>query len=87
MGGQALNSTVDSGDVRVHCRLQFGYQSKAVAEKVTRSLRVDDATYITSTVDGRTLIAEAHADSLLALLHTVEDYLACLTVAEKVLSG
>ena len=73
--------------MKVQCRLQFGYPSKAVAEKVARSLRVDDAAYITSTVEGRTLIAEANADSLLALLHTLEDYLACLTVAEKVLRG
>ena len=87
MGRQALNSTVDSGAVRVQCRLQFAYRSKAVAEKVARSLRVDDAADITSTVEGRTLVADAHADSLGALLHTLEDYLACLTVAEKVLRG
>jgi len=87
MGGQALNSTVDCGVVKVHCRLQFGYPSKVVAEKVARSLRVDDAAYISSTVEGRTLTAESDAASILGLLHTLEDYLACLTVAEKVLRG
>lgn len=66
-------------------RLEFGYRSKAHAETVARSLRVDDDKYITTKVEGRRLVAEAEADSLLSLLHTLDDYLACVAVAEKIL--
>ena len=76
-----------AGSVKVHSRLEFPYRSKAQAETIARSLRVDDASYITTTVDGRTLVAEAEADSFLSLLLTLDDYLACVSVAEKVLRG
>ncbi|HTD81362.1 MAG TPA: KEOPS complex subunit Pcc1 [Thermoplasmata archaeon] len=76
-----------AGSVKVRARLEFPYRSKAQAETIARSLRVDDESYITTTVDGRTLVAEAEADSFLSLLHTLDDYLACVSVAEKVLRG
>src|SRR2546428_507651 len=73
--------------VRITCRLEFAYPSKARAEKVAKSLRVDDGTFIVTTVSGKTLIAEVNSDSFLRLLHTLEDYLSCLSVAEAVLRG
>ncbi len=72
--------------MRVSCRLEFPYPTQRDAELVARSLRVDDEkAYIATRVEGRTLVAEARADSPKGLLHTLEDYLACLAVAEKVL--
>ncbi len=73
--------------VRVTCRLELGYGTKKDAETVARSIRVDDDAYITTTVAGRTLVAEAGAESFRSLLHTLEDYLACVAVAEKLLRG
>jgi len=73
--------------VRIACRVEFSYPSKARAEKVARSLRVDDETFITTTVSGRTLIADIQSDSFLRVLHTLEDYLSCLSVAESILRG
>jgi len=73
--------------VRIRCRLEFTYPKHARAETVARSLRVDDEGHITTSVAGRRLVAEAEADSPLSLLHTLEDYLACLSVAERVLRG
>ena len=80
-----LNPRVDSRIVRVLCRLEFAYASKAQAEKVARSLQVDDDSFIRTNVSGKSLIAQAEAASFLSLLHTLEDYLACLSVAEGVL--
>ncbi len=72
--------------MRVSCRLEFPYPTKRDAELVARSLRVDDEKeHVTTGVEGRTLVAEARADSLKGLLRTLEDYLACLAAAEKVL--
>jgi len=48
---------------------------------------VDDGTFIVTTVSGKTLIAEVNSDTFLRLLHTLEDYLSCLSVAEGVLRG
>jgi hypothetical protein len=86
MDREALTRAPDGGAVRVSCRLEFPYPTKRDAELVARSLKVDDeAEYITTTLEGKTLVAEAEADTFKGLLHTLEDYLACLAVAEKVL--
>ena len=73
--------------MQASCRLELAYGSKKQADLVARSLKVDDETYITTRVEGRTLVAEAHADSFRSLLHTLEDYLACIAVAERLLRG
>jgi len=86
-GRESLNPSADGGSMKVRCRLEFGFPSAAKAESAARSVRVDDETYIRTSVEGRALIAEAEADSILGLLHTIDDYLACLAVAEKVLRG
>ena len=68
-------------------RLDLGYKTKRDAETVARSIRVDDDAYIATRVAGRTLVAEAGAGAFRSLLHTLEDYLACVAVAEKLLRG
>ena len=73
--------------MKVQCRLEFAYSSKAEAENVAKSLKVDDESWIRTKVAGRTLVADAKAESFMSLLHTLEDYLACLAVAERVLRG
>ncbi len=86
MDREALTRAAVRGAVRVSCRLEFPYATRREAERVARSLKVDDEeAYIATKVEGRTLVAEATANSLRGLLHTLEDYLACLAVAERVL--
>ena len=62
-------------------RVEFG--SPEVARAVVEALRVDDAQFIRSRLEGSALVAEAEAASPGSLLHTLDDYLACLTAAEK----
>ncbi|MFQ6013600.1 MAG: KEOPS complex subunit Pcc1 [Thermoplasmata archaeon] len=70
---------------RVTCRLEFRYASQDEAEKVLLAVERDNAPYITARVEGEILISEAEAHSIASLVHTLEDYLANLSVAEKVL--
>ena len=70
--------------VRVSARLTLRYGSRAEAERVDRATRVDHGGFLRSRVAGSAIEAEAAADAPLALLHTLEDYLACVSVAEKV---
>lgn len=71
--------------VRVHCRLEFRYASEDEAQKVLQAVERENAPYVAAHVQGDTLISEAEARSLASLVHTLEDYLACLSVAEKML--
>lgn len=73
--------------MKVRCRIEFTYRSAGDAKRVAASLRVDDGAFIATRVRGRTVSADAEADTPGRLLHTLEDYLACVAVAESVLRG
>ena len=70
--------------MRVSARLTLRYSSRAEAARVDRATRVDHGGFLRSRVVGSCVEAEADGDSPLAVLHTLEDYLACVSVAEKV---
>ena len=67
----------------VRCVLEWDYADEARARAVQRALAPDDAGFVRSRTEGPRLIAEIEASSPMSLLHTVEDYLACVAVAEK----
>jgi len=70
--------------MKVSCKLNIDFQSNDKAEKVYKSIKVDDFSFVSSKIKDKTLEAEIKADSIASLLHTVDDYLACVTVAEKI---
>ncbi len=67
----------------VRCVLEVPYPDAAKARAVHEALSPDNAGYVRSRTERAILIAEMEAETPMKLLHTVEDYLACLTVAEK----
>jgi hypothetical protein len=69
--------------VSVTCVLEFEYGDEATARAVHGALAPDNAPHVRARVEGSRVIAEAEAQTPMSLLHTVEDYLACLAVAEK----
>lgn len=71
--------------VRVRCRLSFRYPTADMAEKVLRSVEQENLPYVQARVEGSDLVSEAEAESVESLLHTLDDYLACVSVAEKML--
>jgi ribosomal protein S19E (S16A) len=71
--------------VRASCRLEFRYANGDIAKKVLQAVERENAPYVTAHVEGDTLISEAEARSLESLVRTLDDYLANLSVAEKVL--
>lgn len=69
------------------CRLEFTYSSEDEAEKILKAVELENPPYIKAWREGPTIVSEASSESLESLLHTLEDYLACITVAEKMLRG
>ena len=64
-------------------RLTLGFDDLDSARAVAAAVAVDDDGYVRTTRRGRTLIAEAAADGPMSLLHTLDEYLACISVAER----
>jgi hypothetical protein len=55
------------------------------AEKVLDSVRLDNGEWISSKLEDRRIICEASSDTIGGLLHTAEDFLACVALAEKMM--
>ena len=70
--------------MKVSCKLKIDFESDEKTENVYRSIKVDDFSFVSSKINNNTLEAEIEADSIPSLLHTIDDYLACVTVAEKI---
>jgi tRNA threonylcarbamoyladenosine modification (KEOPS) complex Pcc1 subunit len=71
---------------KVRCVLVLEFASPAEAEKIHRSIALDNQGYISTRVVGSSIRAEVTSSSLNSLLHTLDDFLACASVAEKVVS-
>jgi hypothetical protein len=67
--------------MKVQCFLTLGFKDAETAKKVHRSIKIDDSGFVRSRVKGKTLEASIESSSVASLLHTLDDYLACVSVA------
>jgi hypothetical protein len=70
-------------DIRCRVRLSVRFATAGEARRAAAALEPDNEGFIRTTLKGRVLEAEAAASSIPALLHTMDDYLACLSVAAR----
>lgn len=71
----------------VICVLEFDYTTKEEARRVAESIKVDDEGFVKTDVKGKKIVSEIKAKDIRSLLHTLDDYLVCLGVAEKTISS
>ena len=67
------------------CNLIIEYGNSKKAEKVLRSIKVDDFDFVKSNLNGGRLEVLIKSKSVSSLIHTLDDYLSCLSVAEKII--
>lgn len=70
--------------MKASCDVVIEFDDVEKVETVLRSIKVDDFNYVRSKADGKRLEAHIESSSVSSLLHTLDDYLACVSVAEKV---
>jgi len=70
--------------MNITCNIALDFASPEKAHQVYQSITIDDLTFVSSKIDGASLTAQIQTHSLSSLLHTLDDYLACISVAEKV---
>jgi hypothetical protein len=73
--------------VQVECRIELEYESEEQARNVASSISLDNDKYASAEVRGRKLIITSSAPSAPSMLHTLEDLMACLKVADQVVKG
>jgi tRNA threonylcarbamoyladenosine modification (KEOPS) complex Pcc1 subunit len=71
--------------MKIRCTVAIDYSDRKKTEAILHSTEVDNLGFIHSWTDGNKLKAVIEADSVSSLIHTLDDYLACVSVAEKVI--
>lgn len=69
--------------MEVRCRLEFDYADENEAEKVLRAVAVDNEGFVAARREGCSIVSEIASENILSLVQTLEDYLSCISVAEK----
>ncbi len=68
----------------VACEIVIEFDDIYKAKTVLKSIEVDNLDFVNSKINGKKLEATIKASSVSSLLHTLDDYLACVSVAMKV---
>lgn len=71
--------------MKAKCKLEIDFKSESDVKKIVKSVSVDDFDFVKTKTSGKKLLAEVNSNSVPSLLHTLDDYLACVSVASKVL--
>ena len=72
--------------MKATCVLTLEFKDAETAKKVHHSIKIDDAGFVQSRVKGATLEASIEGKSVASLLHTLDDYLACVSVADDIVN-
>lgn len=73
--------------MKVSCKLEFEYGSEDEAMAVLKAVEVDNEEFVKTTLEGKRIFSVVDSESISSLIHTLDDYLACVSVAEKVVKG
>ncbi len=68
------------------CTLELKYDDERTAKAVSKAVDVDNYQFVTSKLEGDKIISKIESNSISSLIHTLDDYLACVSVAEKVVN-
>jgi tRNA threonylcarbamoyladenosine modification (KEOPS) complex Pcc1 subunit len=79
-------ATTEDDVPKVVCEIMLEFPSNDAAAKVLETVESDNDGYVEARLDGSSIVASMKAESLNSLLHTLDDFLACVSVAGKIIS-
>ncbi len=65
----------------ITCEIVIEFDNPKKVKTVLKSIEVDNFDFVKSNVNGKKLEACIKSTSITSLLHTLDDYLACVSVA------
>ncbi len=69
---------------RLTAEITLEYDTESMSKNVFQSINVDNYQYIKCNHSGKVIRCEAKSDKIGSLLHTIDDFLACVIIAENV---
>ena len=70
--------------MKATCKIIIDFDNEKKVKNVFKSIEVDNLRFVKAHIKGKTLEADIESKSVSSLLHTLDDYLACVSVAEKI---
>ena len=70
--------------MKASCDITIEFDTSDKVKKVMKSIEVDNLDFAKSKINGNKLETHIEGKSVSSLLHTLDDYLACVSVAEKI---
>jgi hypothetical protein len=70
--------------MNVKCEVIIEFDNVKNTENILKAIEVDNFAFVKSKMKGKQLIADIESKSISSLIHTLDDYLACVSVAEKI---
>jgi len=69
--------------MKCDCDFSLEFEDADQAKKILESVRLDNGEWISARLEGRRIVCHASSDSVGGLLHTAEDFLSCISLAER----
>ncbi|PIV70044.1 MAG: hypothetical protein COS08_02310 [Euryarchaeota archaeon CG01_land_8_20_14_3_00_38_12] len=73
--------------MKIHCKMVFEYKNKKNAESIAKSIKVDNYIFVKTKTKDNKIMSEIESDSIPSMLHTIDDYLSCVGVAENIVDN
>jgi len=70
--------------MKAKCRVTIDFTDGKNAQKILKSIEQDNLGYVKTKVISNKIIAEIQTDSIPSMINTLDDYLACINVADKI---
>jgi tRNA threonylcarbamoyladenosine modification (KEOPS) complex Pcc1 subunit len=73
--------------MKISCTLEFDYDSEEEAQAVAKAVEVDNEGFVNMIVERKKIKSTVKSESIPSLIHTLDDFLSCVSVAERVVKG
>jgi len=70
--------------MKIECEIMLNYKTEKTARTVFRSIEADNFNFVNCKISGKKLFANIESNTISSILHTLDDYLACASVAGKI---
>ena len=72
--------------MNISCDISLTYETQTQARTIHQALSIDNDIYVKSKQEKNIVSSQIKSASISSFLHTLDDYLACVTVAETVMN-
>lgn len=74
-------------NMHVKCKVLIECESIEKAEIINNSIKIDNEDYVKTEVKENFILAEIETDKILSLLHTLDDFLSCISLSIKIVDS